>query len=401
MWENETISNIKREVITIKEVYLDNSATTRPTAEVMEAFTQASLEYYGNPSSLHRKGLEAERLLKSSRRQMADALQINEKELYFTSGGTEANNLAILGSLPHLKHRGTHLITSAIEHPSVLKVYQHLEQNGYQVTYLPVNRDGVVDLTALEAALDRPAALVSIMGVNNETGAIQPVVEIGQMLASLPNKPVFHIDAVQALGKMDFNIKKTRADIVTFSGHKFHSPRGIGGLYLKQPARLAPRLLGGNQENGLKPGTENLPGIHAMSVAARAALGQLSTNIARFTELNTRLRQGIAARIEKVRFNSPEGHSAPHILNVSFDGIRGEVLLHALESDSIYVSTGSACTSRKQQPSHVLQALGLTATEMTGAIRFSFNIFNTAAEVDFVVERLTYHVAALRRIING
>ncbi|HYH03899.1 MAG TPA: cysteine desulfurase family protein [Bacillota bacterium] len=388
-------------MITINEIYLDNSATTQPTPDVLAAMNEAALQYYANPSSLHRQGLVAEKALKSARRQLAEALGIAMTELVFTSGGTEANNLAILGTVQGYPRRGNHLVTSAIEHPSVLNVFKRLEQTGYQVTYLPVDSNGIVDLKALEASLTPTPLLVSIMLVNNETGSIQPVETVARMLAALKPKPILHVDAVQGLGKIPFALRQSQVDLLSFSGHKFHGPKGSGGLYINQKLRLAPVFHGGGQESGLRAGTENLPAIVGMATAATAALSNLHPHFEKLSLLKQRLCQGICEQINKIRINSPwDATGAPHILNVSFLGVKGEVLLHALESDGILVSTGSACTSRKQSASHVLKALELSPAELAGAIRFSFSPANTTEEIDYTLERLQYHLTALRRVIG-
>lgn len=388
-------------MIEINEIYLDNSATTRPTPEVLNVMNEAALRYYANPSSLHRLGLAAEKALKAARGQLAATLGIAETELIFTSGGTEANNLAIQGTVNSFPHRNKHLVTTAIEHPSVLNVFKQLEQNGYQVTYLPVDSNGVLDLEALEASLNPVPLLVSIMLVNNETGTIQPVDSVARKLAGLKPKPVLHVDAVQGFGKIPLALSQSQVDLLSFSGHKFHGPKGSGGLYINRKLRLAPVFYGGGQESGLRPGTENLPAILGMTTAAMAALDNLRFNFDKLALLKRRLCQGICEQIDRVRINSPRDASgAPHILNVSFLGVKGEVLLHALESDGILVSTGSACTSRKQSASHVLKAMGLSPAELAGAIRFSFNPANTAEEIDYTVERLKYHLTALRRVIG-
>ncbi|HEY8463952.1 MAG TPA: cysteine desulfurase family protein [Bacillota bacterium] len=385
-------------MITINDVYLDNSATTRPTPEVLAAMNDTALNYYGNPSSLHRKGLEAEKLLKASREELAAALGVTAAELIFTSGGTEANNLAILGTVHSYQQRSRHLVTTAIEHPSVLNVFKRLEREGYEVTYLPVDSHGQVDLEAFKTALAQKPLLISMMLVNNETGAIQPVAAAARMAATLNPKPIFHVDAIQAIGKVNFAIRQSQVDLLSFSGHKFHGPKGVGALYIRKNLRITPLLNGGGQEGGLRSGTENLPAIVGMSRAATTTLKNLQTNLPKLASLKQRLAQGIMDQIEQVRINSSLTDGAPHILNVSFKGVKGEVLLHALESDGIFVSTGSACTSRKKSYSHVLTAMGLTPTEMEGAIRFSFSIYNTEAEIDYTLESLKKHLPELRRI---
>lgn len=384
------------------EIYLDNSATTKPSEAVIAAMNLALTGVFGNPSSLHRHGLEAEKKLKAARRQISSILKIKDEEFVFTSGGTESNNLAILGSLSGQKKDSHYLVTTEIEHPSVLNVFKHLETQGYQVTYLKVNQAGIIDLNEFKTCLDKKPALVSIMMVNNEIGAIQPINEIGRLISQASPKPLFHVDAVQAFGKIEFSINKPGVDMLSISAHKFHGPKGIGGLYLRKGIKIQPLFFGGNQENSLRPGTENLPAITGMAVAATEALSEVGNKQIYLESLTHRLLSGIIAEIEGVKINTPDGPlAAPHILNVSFLGIGAEILLHALEGDGIYVSTRSACTSRKKSFSHVLTALKLNPEVMESAVRFSVCVQNTEAEIDYVIERLRYHVTSLRRIISG
>jgi cysteine desulfurase len=380
------------------EAYLDNSATTRASVEVTAAITQALTETYGNPSSLHHQGFIAEKLLKESRQRLGAALGAAPEEIVFTSGGTEANNLAIFGALPGLRRRGNRLITCQTEHLSVLNVFGELEAQGYQVTYLKVNPAGRIDLEELEAALTEDTVLVSVMLVNNEIGTIHPIPAIAKLLKTSTAKPVFHVDAVQAFGKMDCNVKKLGADLLTVSGHKIHGPKGVGALYVRRGIRLKPLLYGGSQENGLRPGTENLPGILGMGVAITQVYDNLETNLAKLCGLKNRLSAGITGHIGGIRINSPaDPDGAPQILNVSFPGLKAEVLLHALAQDRIYVSTGSACAAKKGSVSHVLRAIGLSGAELDSAIRFSISIYNTPEEIDYCLERLQHHVTDLRR----
>ncbi|MCL6590167.1 MAG: cysteine desulfurase [Firmicutes bacterium] len=378
------------------EAYLDNSATTRPSSEVTAAILQGLNEVYGNPSSLHHQGFVAEKALKEARQSIASALGATPEEIVFTSGGTEANNLGILGVLPGLGRRGKRVITCRTEHLSVLNVFRHLETKGYQVVYLKVNRLGLIDPAELEAALTADTILASVMLVNNEIGTIQPIAAIAKLLKSSPAGPVFHVDAVQAFGKIDCRVNKLGVDLLTISGHKIHGPKGVGALYVRRGIRLAPLFYGGGQENGLRPGTENLPGILGMGAASQQASANLAANAAKLRELKGQLAGGISRNIRDIRINSPaDPIGAPHILNVSFPGLKAEVLLHALARDGIYVSTGSACAAKKGPTSHVLQATGLTGPE--SAIRFSLSPDNTPEEIDYCLERLQYHVNDLRR----
>lgn len=384
------------------EVYLDNSATTKPTPEVIAAINRAYSDYYGNPSSLHRKGLDAERILSQARREMASAIGAAPEEIYFTSGGTESNNLAIMGLIKRARHLKKYVATTKIEHPSVLNVFKQLEAEGFEVAYLNVGASGILDLNEVNAVLQKEPALLSIMLVNNETGALQPIPEIGKLIRSSGKKTIFHVDAVQAFGKVPFSVNSLNVDLLTISGHKFHGPKGVGALFVKKGIKLEPLFYGGNQETGLRSGTENLPAIAGMGAAVEQTVRSLAEDITKMRLLKERLQNEIERKIPDIRINSPSGaNNAPHILNVSFIGVKSEILLHALEQDGIYVSSGSACSSRKKTYSHVLQAMGRSEAELDSAIRFSLNRFNESAEIDYVIERLQAQVAALRKTIIG
>lgn len=380
------------------EVYLDNSATTKPTSAVLAAMNRVLSEVYGNPSSLHRKGIEAEKALKSSRRHVAGAIGALDSEIVFTSGGTEANNLALLGSAESIRRFGNLVVTTEIEHPSVGNVFKTLEKRGFEVVLLNVDSTGMIDIEAFKRVLERDPVLVSVMMVNNEIGAIQPVAEIGHLLAKKNRKPLFHVDAVQALGKLNVNVNEIKADLLSVSGHKIGGPKGVGALYDRKGVRLTPLVYGGGQETGLRPGTENLPGIVGMETAVAEVIPGLSESRQKLNRLKNHLREGIRQTIENVRFNSLDGDGyTPHILNVSFRGARGEVLVHALEQDGIFVSTGAACSSKKQLYSHVLEAMGLEKPDLESAIRFSFSPHNTESEIDYLLERLKFRLMELRR----
>ena len=384
------------------EVYLDNSATTKPTPEVVAAINRAYFGYYGNPSSLHRKGLEAERVLSQARRGIASAIGAAPEEILFTSGGTESNNLAITGFLKRARHLNKFIATTKIEHPSVLNVFKKLEADGFEIAFLNPDASGIVNLNKVNAVLEKEPALLSVMLVNNETGALQPITEIAQLLRASGEKTIFHVDAVQAFGKVPFQVDSLNVDLLSVSGHKFHGPKGVGALFVKKGVKLEPLFFGGNQEAGLRSGTENLPAIAGMSTAAEQTVKSLTADIAKMRLLKNHLQNEIERNIPDIRINSPsEAICAPHILNVSFLGVKSEILLHALEQDGIYVSSGSACSSRKKSFSHVLQAMGRSEAELDSAIRFSFNRFNELAEIDYVADRLQTHVAALRKTIRG
>ncbi len=383
------------------EVYLDNGATTKPRKEVVDIINKSFTEYYGNPSSLHKKGVEIEREIKKARKKIAKALGAEEKEIYFTSGGTESNNLSILGGLEGNKRKGNHVITTRIEHPSILETFKALESKGYDVTYLDVDNKGFVNIEQLHKNLRDNTALVSIMFVNNEVGSIQSIGEISKILSNHPNKPLFHVDAIQAFGKININVKRLNINLLSISGHKINGPKGIGALYIKNNTKVKPIIFGGNQELGMRSGTENVHGILGMGVAAELAKLNLSKNIDKMKGLKSRLLKGIKDSIKDVKINSYDNEDfSPHILNVSFIGIRGEVLLHTLEQHGIYVSTGSACSSKKKNYSHVLKAMGLSERELEGAIRFSFSPFNTEEEIDYTLDKLSRSVKELRKVMG-
>jgi cysteine desulfurase len=383
------------------EVYLDNGATTKPREEVIDIMIKSMEEYYGNPSSLHSKGVEIERLVKKARRQVAKALGANEGEIYFTSGGTESNNLAILGALEGNKRKGKHIITTRIEHPSVLHVFKELEEQGYDVSYLRVDGNGLIDIDEFQKVLRDDTVLISIMYVNNEVGTIEPISEICNIIKNRKNRPLLHVDAIQAFGKVSFNLKRLKVDIMSISGHKIHGPKGIGALFVRKGTKIKSIIFGGNQELGLRSGTENVPGILGLGVAAELVKNELDLNINSMKNLKAKLLQGVKNNLEDIKLNGAIGEgSAPHILNISFKGIRGEVLLHTLEQEGIYVSTGSACSSKKKSFSHVLKEMKLTNEEVEGAIRLSFSPQNTVEEIEYTIDKLCSTVKDLRKVIG-
>ncbi len=382
-------------------VYLDNSATTKPSKEVVDTMVEALNEYYGNPSSLHHMGVEVEKLMKNARRQVSKGLGVHEQEITFTSGGTEANNMAILGSIEANRRKGNTIITTKIEHPSVMNIYKHLETRGLNVVYLDVDNNGRLNMDELRSSLSKDTILISIMHVNNEIGTIQPIKEIGTLLKKKQSEATFHMDAVQSFGKVAFNPSSLGVDLVSISGHKIHGPKGVGVLFTRKGLRLQPIIFGGNQESGIRSGTENIPGILGMGVASENIYNNLNENIIKMANIKTKFIEIMKTEINDIKINGPEKEDgAPHISNISFLGTRGEVLLHLLEQDNIYVSTGSACSSKKDSKSHVLKAIGLKDNEIEGAIRFSFSYYNTIEEIYYVVDRLKKHVADLRKIIK-
>ena len=380
------------------EIYLDNSATTKPYQEVVDKMVLALTTQYGNPSSIYKKGIEVEREIKEIRRNIARSLGAKETEIYFTSGGTECNN-TIIRSVANLnKKTKNHIISTVIEHPSVLNTLKDLEADGFEVTYLSVGKDGKISLEDLKNAIKKETILVSVMHVNNEIGTIQPIEEIGKYLKSLDEKVYFHVDGVQSYAKIKFRPSRYNIDFMSVSGHKLHGPKGIGFMYVKENNRIKPLLTGGGQEIGIRSGTENVPGIYGIGEAVRILNQDLEGTIDKIRGLRDLLKEEILANIDNVKINSPED-GVCHVLNVSFRGVRGEVLLHYLEQKEIYVSTGSACSSKKKG-SHVLNAIGLTPDEIEGAIRFSLSDLNTKEEIIKTVEVLKESVSDLRMIIG-
>ncbi|GGE77250.1 cysteine desulfurase family protein [Priestia taiwanensis] len=358
-------------------IYFDNSATTKPYKEVLDAFVTVSTNYFGNPSSIHQLGSEAERLLTQSRTVVASLLHVKQSEIVFTSGGTEGNNLAIKGIALKHRNRGKHIITSQGEHPSVVEACKQLEQVGFDVTYLPLNEQGVVTVQSVKEALRDDTILVSLIHVNNEIGSIQPIQEIAQLLKNYP-KVFFHVDHVQGIGKVPISLQ--HIDLCTVSGHKFHSVKGTGILYIRNGVKLDPLLSGGQQESFVRSGTENLAGIVAMTKALRMTLEKSKEAVGYVTALKEEL-QTFLEGLDYAHVNSPVG-GAPHILNVSFIGLKPEVLVHAFEERGIFVSTKSACSSKQKEISRVLLALGLQEKIAESAIRISLSFENTKEEVE-------------------
>ena len=380
------------------EIYLDNSATTKPYKEVVDKMVEALTTDYANPSSLHRKGIDVEKNIKLIRQEIARTLGAKDKEIYFTSGGTESNNSVIRGVANLYKKRKNHIISTEIEHPSVLNTLKDLEEDGFEVTYLKVDKYGKIDIEEFKESIKPTTILVTIMHVNNEIGTIQPIDEIGKYLKSLKDKVYFHVDAVQSYGKINFKPSKYNIDFMSVSGHKLHGPKGIGFMYIKENNRLKPILTGGGQEIGIRSGTENVPGIYGLGEAVKILNKDLNSTINKIQELKDLLKEEIVNNIDNIKINSPED-GVCHILNISFEDIKGEVLLHYLEQKGIYVSTGSACSSKKKG-SHVLNAIGLNPKEIDGAIRFSLSDLNTKEEMIETVKILKESVGDLRMIIR-
>lgn len=387
----------------MREVYLDNSATTRVEPEVVEAMSHAAATAYGNPSSPHRKGLEAERLVREARRAAARALgDVDERTILFTSGGTEANNLAVFGGARAAGRRGRHVVTTAVEHSSVLEACLALRREGFEATVLPVDGEGRVRIADLEAALRDDTVLVSVHHVNNEVGTVQPVAEIAEIIRRRRRDgqyPLLHVDAVQSLGKLPLRPLEWGVDLMTVSAHKIHGPKGAGALYMAEGVRLTPLLYGGDQQGGLRPGTENVPGIAGFGKALELTLAAMAAGAAgHMAGLRARLLDGLRNRFAgDVRINGPAGpdNAAPHIVNAAFAGVRGEVLVHALADRGIYVSTGSACHSRRGVVSHVIEALNVPEHYAQGTLRISLSRHSTAGDIDRLLAALDELVPAL------
>lgn len=377
------------------KAYLDNGATTVVSKAVVDKMNHVYLTAYGNPSSMHQMGVEAEKMIKASKKIIAKSIKCQPEEIVLTSGGTEANNLAIQGYLKHTRKK--HLITTNIEHPSVLNVFEYYETLGYEVTYLSVDENGYIDLDELKRSLSDETALVSIMYVNNEIGTIQDLSQISKIIKKHSNA-IFHVDAVQALGKVECHVKKHGVDMMTISSHKVHGPMGVGALFVKKGLTIDSIFIGGGQQKGLRPGTENAPGVVGF---AEACLESMQTFDDHVSEMN-RLKTMFIEEMLKIPMAKLNGLcDAPHIINISFPNMRGEVLLHVLESKNVYVSTGSACASKNKSYSHVLEAIGLDDKHKEGAIRFSLSKFTTEDEIKYAIDTVKKSIVELDDIIKG
>ncbi len=371
--------------------YLDNSATTQVCQEAADAAYRMMRENYGNPSSLHKVGIEAETAVEEACGIIADALNVQPKTIYFTSGGTEANNTALFGAAQALKRRGDRVIVSAIEHSSVYESAKRLGELGYDVRFAPVTDRGVVDIDALKALLTDKTILVSIMTVNNETGAVQPIERIAKLVHKNCPEALFHSDAVQAFGKMSVKPKKWGVDLMSVSAHKIHGAKGCGALYIRDGARILPLLYGGEQQKKLRPGTESAPLIAAFATAV--GFSDLSLHAEQIKELNRYALDQLQA-IDDISVNSP-GDALPYIINISVAGIRSETMLHHLEESGVYVSSSSACAKGKR--SYVLEAMGLSDDRIDSSLRISFSRYNTTEDIDALIEGLQSGIATLQR----
>jgi cysteine desulfurase len=384
------------------EAYLDNSATTKCTKEVADIVTKVMLEDYGNPSSKHMKGVDAEQYIKSAAAAIAKSLKCQEKEIVFTSGGTESNNMAIIGAALANKRKGNHVITTAIEHSSVKEPFLYLEELGFNVTFLPVDNTGKVSSTALKESLCDDTILVSVMNVNNEIGTIEPIEEIGKIVKEYNKDIVYHVDAIQSYGKMRVIPKNAGIDLLSVSGHKIHGPKGSGFLYIKDKTKIKPLILGGGQQKGMRSGTENVPAAAGLFKAVEHIYREgFEERVCAMYDL----RDYFIAELEKlpdVQINGCKNRedSAPHIVSASFSGVRAEVLLHALEDKNIYVSSGSACSSNRPGLSGTLEAIGIKKTLLDSTIRFSFSFETTKEELDYTINALDTLLPMLRRYIR-
>ncbi|MCQ2542914.1 MAG: cysteine desulfurase [Lachnospiraceae bacterium] len=382
------------------ECYLDNSATTKCFENVVEAVIDEMRVNYGNPSSMHLKGLDAEKKIKNATKIIASSLKCQEKEIIYTSGGTEADNMALIGVAKAYKRNGMHIITTMIEHAAILQTAKSLEEEGYEVTYLPVDNRGIVDLKALEEAIREDTILVSVMGVNNEIGTIEPLEEIAGIIKNKNPKTLFHVDAVQAYGKIKLNPKKMGIDLLSVSGHKIHAPKGIGFLYISENVKMKPLINGGGQQRNLRSGTENVCGIVGIGTACEQIFKNFEEDNKRMRELRNYM-LNLLSDIEGVSVNGADDeHSAPHIISVSVEKIRAEVLLHSLEEKGVYVSSGSACASNKPAISATLQAIGVKKELLDSTIRFSFCVNTTKEEIDYAISCLKDTLTLLRKYVR-
>ena len=379
------------------EAYLDNCATTRCCKEAADLMVELLTQDYGNPSSMHQKGVIAENYIKDAAKKIAKTLKCQEKEIVFTSGGTESDNIALIGAAMANHRAGRHLITTKIEHPAVLQPMAYLEDQGFEVTYLSVDRQGRISPEELERAVRPDTILVSVMHTNNEIGTLQPIAEAGAIIKRKNPKTLFHVDAVQGFGKTRIYPAKMHIDMLSASGHKLHGPKGIGLLYMREGAKVSPITYGGGQQRGMRSGTENLPGIAGFAKAAELVYQDMEADVDRMYALREELTNGVKELDDVVINGCPGREGAAHIVSASFRGVRSEVLLHALEERGIYVSAGSACAAHKPQPSATLKAIGVEKELLESTIRFSLSGFTTGEEIAYTCQNLKEIVPRLRR----
>ncbi len=382
-------------------IYFDNSATTKVFPEVSELVIKIMTEDYANPSAKHVKGMEAENYIKEARERIAKTLKVDGKEIIFTSGGTEANNMALIGGARANQRKGKHLITTKIEHPSVYNAMATLEEEGFEISYLNVNEDGHISLTELKELIREDTILISIMQVNNEMGAVQELEKIGKLIKEINENTLFHVDRIQSYGKYEIRPKREYIDLLSVSGHKLHAPKGVGFLYIKDGVKIKPLIYGGGQQWNMRAGTENVPGVAGLGLAAKMMYENHQEKVANVISLKDRMIDGLN-KLDKVKVNSKKGElSAPQIVSASFEGVRSEVLLHALEDKGIYVSSGSACSSKNPNIGGTLKGIGLDEKYLDGTLRFSFGSFNQVEEIDTCLHVLGALLPMLRRYQRG
>ncbi len=379
------------------ECYFDNSATTRVYPEVVTAMNDIMLMQYGNPSSMHRKGMEAEMVLRSARQTVAKTLKTDDRNILFTSGGTESDNMALIGCATAAIRSGKHIITTRIEHPAILETCAYLEEQGFEVTYLNVDKNGLIDLGELEDSIRSDTTVVSIMHTNNEIGAVEPVEEASRIIKAKNPNTLFHVDAVQGYGKFSINPKKAGIDLMSVSGHKIHGPKGIGFLYIGNGVKIHPIIHGGGQQKNLRSGTENVPGIVGLAKASEIIYERLDNDRANMYAMKERLIEGLLS-IDDIKINGLTGEdSAPHIVSASVGGVRSEVLLHALEDKDIYISAGSACASNKPAVSETLKAIGVEKRFLESTVRFSLCGDNSMDQIEYALDAIRGILPMLRR----
>ena len=382
------------------ECYLDNSATTRCFDETIKAVEEEMKTYYGNPSSMHKKGFEAEKKIREVTKIIASTLKCEESEIVYTSGGTEADNMALIGIARAYKRQGKHIITSSIEHAAILQTAEFLKEEGFEITYLPTDEKGIVDLEELKKSVRKDTILVSIMGVNNEIGTVQPIEEISRIVKEKNPSVLFHVDAVQAYGKIKLIPKKMGIDLMSVSGHKIHGPKGVGFLYVSYKTKIKPIIFGGGQQKALRSGTENVCGIMGLGAAVEKLFATFDEDTKRMRELREYMIEGLL-KIDGVRINGGQGEeAAPHIVSASISGVRAEVLLHSLEDKGIYISSGSACASNKPAVSETLKAISLPKELLDSTVRFSFSVFTSKEEIDYTLDCLKEIIEKLRMYVR-
>jgi len=400
----------------MKDIYLDNSATTQVTREVAELMCQIMCDSYGNPSSMHIKGVEAEKYIKSAKETLAKLLKVNEKELFFTSCGTESDNMAIIGTARANKRRGMHLITTKIEHPAVLNAMKELEEEGFEVSYLGTDEAGIISLEELKNTIREDTILVSVMHVNNEIGSVQPVEKIGEMIKSINPDIYFHVDAVQSFGKLKILPKKMNIDMLSVSAHKIHGPKGMGLLYVNEKVKIKPVIYGGGQQNGMRSGTENVPGIAALAKASLIMYENMTEDVKRLYALKKYFVikaqdiEGVSINgipdmdeLKNIDITGSEIDTlvsvmgAPHVISVSVRDVRAEVILHALEDRGVYVSAGSACSTHKRAPSATLCSINLDKPLLESTVRFSTSIYTSQEDIDEALKVMGEMIPILRK----